>query len=42
VLLTAEGNQHTAFVTAFNQCVDDKVVKYLVHLEPPANGTKCD
>ena len=41
VLLTAEGTQHTAFVTAFNRCVDDDVVQYLVDLEPPANGTKC-
>jgi pimeloyl-ACP methyl ester carboxylesterase len=42
VLLTAEGTQHTAFVTAFNDCVDDKVVRYLVDLEPPPNDTKCD
>jgi pimeloyl-ACP methyl ester carboxylesterase len=41
VLLTAEGTQHTAFVTAFNSCVDDKVVRYLVDLEPPPNDTKC-
>ena len=41
VLLTAEGTQHTAFVTAFNRCVDDHVVQYLVDLQPPANGTKC-
>ena len=42
VLLTAEGTQHTAFVTAFNSCVDDHVVKYLVELQPPPNGTKCN
>jgi pimeloyl-ACP methyl ester carboxylesterase len=42
VLLTAEGTQHTAFVTAFNGCVDDKVVTYLVDLQPPPDGTKCD
>ncbi|HMF83382.1 MAG TPA: alpha/beta hydrolase [Acidimicrobiia bacterium] len=42
VLLTAEGTQHTAFVTAFNSCVDDNVVKYLVTLQPPPTGTKCD
>ncbi|HMF04797.1 MAG TPA: alpha/beta hydrolase [Acidimicrobiia bacterium] len=42
VLLTAEGTQHTAFVTAFNQCVDDHVVKYLVDLQPPPNDTKCN
>jgi acetyl esterase/lipase len=41
VLLVAEGTQHTAFVTAFNRCVDDNVVNYLVDLEPPPNGTKC-
>jgi pimeloyl-ACP methyl ester carboxylesterase len=42
VLLTAEGTQHTAFVTAFNTCVDDTVVKYVVELEPPPNDTKCN
>jgi pimeloyl-ACP methyl ester carboxylesterase len=42
VLLVAEGTQHTAFVTAFNSCVDDAAVKYLVDLAPPADGTKCD
>ncbi|HKA93567.1 MAG TPA: alpha/beta hydrolase [Acidimicrobiia bacterium] len=41
VLLTAEGTQHTAFVTAFNQCVDDDVVRYLVDLRPPPDGTTC-
>ncbi|HEV3135325.1 MAG TPA: alpha/beta hydrolase [Acidimicrobiia bacterium] len=41
VLLTAEGTQHTAFVTAFNQCVDDHVVTYLVDLRPPPAGTTC-
>ncbi|HEY4397836.1 MAG TPA: alpha/beta hydrolase, partial [Acidimicrobiia bacterium] len=41
VLLTAEGTQHTAFVTAFNQCVDDHVVTYLVDLQPPPADTKC-
>jgi pimeloyl-ACP methyl ester carboxylesterase len=41
-LLVAEGTQHTAFVTAFNSCVDDNVVKYLLDLEPPPNGTRCD
>jgi pimeloyl-ACP methyl ester carboxylesterase len=42
VLLVAEGTQHTAFVTAFNACVDDAAVKYLVDLQSPADGTKCD
>ena len=42
VLITAEGTQHTAFVTAFNSCVDDHVVDYLVDLRPPPNGTMCD
>jgi pimeloyl-ACP methyl ester carboxylesterase len=42
VLLVAEGTQHTAFVTAFNRCVDDHVVRYLVDLQPPPNDTKCD
>jgi pimeloyl-ACP methyl ester carboxylesterase len=41
VLLTAEGTQHTAFVTAFNSCVDDHVLKYLVELQPPPNDTVC-
>jgi pimeloyl-ACP methyl ester carboxylesterase len=41
-LLVAEGSQHTSFVTAFNGCIDDKAVKYLVDLEPPPNGTRCD
>jgi TAP-like protein len=41
VLLTAEGTQHTSFVTADNTCVDDKVVAYLVDLQPPPNDTKC-
>ncbi|HYV58874.1 MAG TPA: alpha/beta hydrolase [Acidimicrobiia bacterium] len=42
VLLTAEGTQHTAFVTAFNSCVDDHVVRYLVDLQPPPNDTMCN
>jgi pimeloyl-ACP methyl ester carboxylesterase len=42
VLLVAEGTQHTAFVTAFNRCIDDSVVRYLVDLEPPPNGTRCE
>ena len=41
VLLTAVGTQHTAFVTAFNQCVDAHVVKYLVDLRPPPKDTTC-
>jgi len=41
VLLTAEGTQHTAFVTALNRCVDDHVVTYLVDLRPPPDGTMC-
>ena len=41
-LLIAEGTQHTAFVTAFNRCVDDHVVRYLVDLRPPPNDTKCN
>jgi pimeloyl-ACP methyl ester carboxylesterase len=42
VLLTAEGTQHTSFATGGNTCVDDKVTKYLVDLQPPPNDTKCD
>jgi hypothetical protein len=42
VLITAEGTQHTSFGTAGNTCVDDKATKYLVHLQPPPNDTKCD
>ena len=41
VLLTVEGTQHTAFVTAFNRCVDDHVVTYLVDLRPPPKDTTC-
>ena len=41
VLLTAVGTQHTAFVTALNQCVDDHVVTYLVDLKPPPKDTTC-
>ena len=41
LLLTAEGTQHTAFVTAFNRCVDDHVVTYLVDLRPPPKDTTC-
>jgi pimeloyl-ACP methyl ester carboxylesterase len=41
VLITVEGTQHTAFVTAFNSCVDDHVVTYLVGLQPPPNDLRC-
>src|SRR2546430_8039037 len=40
VLLIAEGTQHTAFVTAFNRCVDDHVVTYLVDLRPDRKSTR--
>jgi pimeloyl-ACP methyl ester carboxylesterase len=41
VLLVAEGTQHTSFVTAFNPCVDDNTVRYLVERQPPADSTRC-
>ena len=41
VLMTAGGSRaDTAFV-AGNSCIDNKVVKYLVDLVSPRNGTAC-
>jgi pimeloyl-ACP methyl ester carboxylesterase len=40
VLMTARGSRHTAFA-AGNRCIDSRVVKYLVDLTPPKNGTAC-
>ncbi|MBA2326794.1 MAG: alpha/beta fold hydrolase [Actinobacteria bacterium] len=40
LLLTAEGEQHTAYLT--NQCVTDAVNAYLIELEVPAEGTRCE
>ncbi len=39
-LLTVEGNQHTVALTG-NQCVDSKVISYLVDLKPPEEGAQC-
>lgn len=40
VLLTAEGEQHTAYLT--NPCVTDAVNAYLIDLEVPPEGTRCE
>ncbi len=40
VLMTAGGSRHTAFA-AGNACIDAHVVKYLVDLVAPKNGTAC-
>jgi len=40
VLLTYEGDGHTVVGQGVS-CVDDAVVKYLVDLEPPEDGTTC-
>ncbi|HUF83450.1 MAG TPA: alpha/beta hydrolase [Acidimicrobiia bacterium] len=40
VLLTAEGEQHTAYLT--NPCVTDAVNAYLIDREVPAEGTVCE
>ncbi len=39
VLLTVEGDDHTAFLS--NACVDEIVVRYLADLELPAAGARC-
>ncbi len=41
-LLIAKGEQHTSFLGAQNSCVDKIVIKYLVQLQPPATGTRCN
>ena len=40
-LLTAEGEQHTSFVTAGNRCVDKVVVRYLVDRAIPTASKRC-
>ena len=40
-LLTFEGAQHTAFLTAGDRCVDEAGVAYLVDGELPPEGTRC-
>src|SRR5918996_275738 len=40
VLLTYEGEGHTVVGNGVS-CVDDAVTRYLVDLEPPADGTTC-
>jgi hypothetical protein len=40
VLLTAEGQQHVAFLG--NRCATETAVRYLVDLEVPRPGTRCE
>ena len=40
-LLVAPGEQHTAFASAGNACVDRAVGRYLVDRRLPADGTRC-
>lgn len=42
VLVVAEGSQHTSFLLAQNQCVDDIGISYLVDRNAPADDTRCD
>ncbi|MDR3108044.1 MAG: alpha/beta hydrolase [Bifidobacteriaceae bacterium] len=41
VLLTYEGEQHTAYGTANSQCVDDAVNAFLIDGTMPPEGTRC-
>jgi pimeloyl-ACP methyl ester carboxylesterase len=41
-LIIAKGEQHTSFLGAQNSCVDKLVITYLVQLQPPQTGTRCD
>ena len=40
-LLTVDGTNHTAYLTAGNQCADKIGTAYLVSLTLPADGTSC-
>jgi hypothetical protein len=40
-LITHEGDSHTVVFNGGSTCVDDAVVRYLVDLEPPAEGLRC-
>jgi hypothetical protein len=40
-LITHEGDSHTVVFNGGATCVDDAVVRYLVDLEPPAEGLRC-
>lgn len=40
-LLTVEGTNHTAYLNAGSECVDDIGTNYLVSLQLPADGTTC-
>ena len=40
VLLTYDGDGHGVFATGVS-CVDDTVTRYLVDLDPPADGARC-
>jgi hypothetical protein len=39
-LIVVTADQHTGY--GVNQCVDDAVDDYLIDLEPPDDGLKCD
>jgi hypothetical protein len=41
VLLTYEGEGHTAY-GGKSSCIDDAIDRYLISLEPPAAGTRCN
>lgn len=41
VLLTYEGEGHGVVATGISSCVDDAVSRYLVDIEPPADGMTC-
>ncbi|MFE3032484.1 alpha/beta hydrolase [Streptomyces canus] len=40
VLLTLNGEGHTSYTTG-NPCIQKAVNTYLLHGNPPVNGTKC-
>ncbi len=40
-LITVQGNQHTAYLSAGNTCVDNAGTDYLVDLTLPADGLTC-
>jgi hypothetical protein len=41
LLLTYEGEGHTAY-GGKSACIDDAIDRYLITLQPPADGTRCD
>jgi pimeloyl-ACP methyl ester carboxylesterase len=42
VLVAAEGEQHTSVFFAGNSCVDRIALRYLIALEVPDDGTRCE